>query len=130
MAVNVLNSTIAKFNTPVDVVVNAATSTVVDGSEVFTVTPTKQDYKVAITIENGAGQGALAYSVAAGEYWAGTSALTGSVVDGGREVFVLEGAKFKALAGTEAITLTPAAGKFLAAGVGGHGAKVTVVELP
>jgi hydroxymethylglutaryl-CoA reductase len=128
--VTVSNSTIAKFNTPVDVVVNAATSTTVDGTEVFTVTPSKADYKVAITVENGVGQGALGFSVAAGDYWAGTSALTGSVADGGREVFVLEGAKYKKQDGTLAITLTPAAGKFLASGAGGHAAKVTVVELP
>jgi hypothetical protein len=130
MAVTVINSTMAAFNTPVDVTVNAATSAAVDGTEVFTVTPSKADYKVAITIENGAGQGALAFSIAAGEYWAGTSALTGSVADGGREVVVLEGAKYKKQDGTEAITLTPAAGKFLASGAGGHAAKVTVVELP
>jgi hypothetical protein len=130
MAVTVTNSTIAKFNTPVDVTVNAATSTTVDGTEVFTVTPSKQDYKVAITIENGAGQGALGYSISAGDYWAGTSPLEGSVADGGREVVVLEGAKFKKQDGTEAITLTPAAGKFLAAGTGGHAAKVSVIELP
>lgn len=127
MAVTVTNSTISTFNTEVAATANAATSSVVDATEVFTITPTKADYKVAITIENGAGHGALAWSFAAGGFYAAGSAKTGSVADGAREVIVLEGAKYKALAGTIALTLTPASGKRL---LTDHAAKVVVVEMP
>lgn len=126
----VTNSTIATFNTEVVLSKTDATSTVVDGTEVFTITPTKADEKVVVMIENGAGQGALSWSVAAGDYWAAKSAKTGSVADGATEVIVLEGAKYEKQDGTISVTLTPAAGKFLASGAGGHAAKVAVIETP
>lgn len=128
MAVNTTNTDISKFNTEVTLTKNAATSTVIDETEVFTITPTKADHKTVITIENGAGHGALAWSFAAGDYWAAPkSALAGSVADGTSEVIVLEGAKYQAQAGTIALTLTPAAGKRL---LTDHAAKVAVVQLP
>lgn len=127
MSVSVTNSTITTFNTEVVLTNNPATSTVIDATEVFTITPTESDEKVVIEIKNGAGQGALAWSVAAGDYWAAGSALTGSVADGATELIVLEGAKYKAQGGTIAITLTPAAGKIL---LTNHAAAVNCIELP
>lgn len=127
MAVTVTNSTITAFNTEVAKTANAATSTTIDETEVFTITPTAPDYKVVVEIVNGAGHGALAWSIAAGDYWAATDALTGSAADGAPEVIVLEGAKYKAQAGTIAITLTPASGKRL---LTDHAAQVNVIELP
>lgn len=127
MAVSVVNSTITKFNTEVVKTNNPATSTVIDATEVFTITPTESDEKVVVEIKNGAGHGALAWSVGAGDYWAAGSALTGSVADGATEVVVLEGAKYKLQAGTIAVTLTPAAGKIL---LSNHAAAVNVIELP
>lgn len=128
MAVTVTNTDIETFNTEVAVTKNAATSTTIDQTEVFTITPTKADEKVCIIVENGAGHGALAWSVAAGDYWAAPgSALTGSVADGASETIVLEGAKYKKQAGTVLITLTPASGKIL---LTNHAAKIAVIELP
>jgi len=127
MAVNVTNSTLTTFNSEVVLTKNAATSSTIDETEVFTVTPTKADHKVVYIIENGSATNALAYSIAAGDYWAGGSAKTGSVAANSSEVIVLEGAKYKAQAGTVSITLTPASGKILSTD---HAAKVAVIELP
>ena len=127
MAVTVTNSTITTFNTEVVKSKNPATSTVIDATEVFTITPTESDEKVVVEIVNGAGHGALAWSVAAGDYWAAGSALTGSASDGATELIVLEGAKYKLQAGTVAITLTPATGKRL---LTDHASAVNVIELP
>lgn len=127
MAVTVTNSTISTFNTEVVKTNNPATSSVVDATEVFTITPTESDEKVVVEFKNGAGHGALAWSVGAGDYWAAGDALTGSVADGATEVIVLEGAKYKLQAGTVAVTLTPASGKRL---LTDHAAAVNVIELP
>lgn len=127
MAVTVSNSTITTFNTEVVKQNNPATSATIDATEVFTITPTESDEKVVVEIKNGAGHGALAYSVAAGDYWAAGSALTGSVADGATHLVVLEGAKYKLQAGTVAVTLTPASGKRL---LTDHAAAVNVIELP
>jgi hypothetical protein len=127
MAVTVSNTTLTAFNTKVELVDNAATSSVIDATEVFTITPSKADYKTVIRIKNGTGQGALAWSFAAGTFWAGGSALTGSVADGKTDVIVLEGAKYQAQAGTISLTLTPASGKRL---LTDHAAAVAVIQLP
>lgn len=126
MAVSVTNTDVVTVNTEYAVTKNAATSTVIDATEVFTITPTKGVEKVLIFIEVTAGdQGAVAYSVAAGEFWAATSALTGSVAQGTTDVITLETAKYMAQAGTIAITFTPASGKRL---LTDHALKVYVVE--
>jgi len=127
MAVSVTNTDISTFNSEVELTKNAATSTTIDETEVFTITPTAPDHKVIIMIENGSGAGALGWSVAAGDYWAAGSALTGSVADGKTEVIILEGAKYKAQAGTISITLTPASGKILKTD---HAAAIAVIQIP
>lgn len=127
MAVSVTNTSITTFNTEVELTPNAATSTTIDETEVFTITPTVADHKVLIEVVNGAGHGTLAWSVAAGDYWAAGDALTGSVADGKTELIILEGAKYKAQAGTVALTLTPASGKRL---LTDHAAEVNAIELP
>jgi hypothetical protein len=126
MAVAVTNTTLTAFNTEVELTNNAATSTVADATEVFTITPTKADYKVLIQIINGPTHGAVAWSIAAGGYWAAGSAKTGSVAQAKTELIVLEGAKYKALAGTIAITLTPASGKKL---LTDHAAAVNCIQM-
>lgn len=113
MAVTVTNTTLVAYNTSVAKTNNPATSTVADEVEVFTITPTKSDYKVMIEIVNGPTHGTISFSIAAGGYWAAGSALTGTVAQATTRLIVLEGAKYKALAGTIAITLTPASGKKL-----------------
>lgn len=107
---------------------NAATSSVIDATEVFTITPTKADHKVIIYIENvAADQGTLTYSIAAGGMWAAGSALTGSVAQGVGRCIVLEGGKYKSSGGDIAITFTPASGKRLFTD---HALRVTVFQLP
>jgi hypothetical protein len=127
MAVSAVNTTIAAENTITTVTVNAATSSVIDATEVFTLTPTKADAKVAIVIENGPTHGTITYSIAAGGFWAAGSALTGSVAQATTRVIVLEGGKYKAAAGTIAITFTPASGKRL---LTDHAMSVSVIQLP
>lgn len=128
MAVTVSNTEITEFNTEVEVTENAATSAVIDETEVFTVSPGAKDPKVVIQLANGIGHGAVAWSVAAGDYWAAPlTALTGSIAAGTIEAIVLEGAKYKNQDGTIAITLTPASGKRLATD---HAAWIASVELP
>lgn len=127
MAVAAVNSTLT-VNTIGTVTENAATSSVIDATEVFTLTPTKADHKVLIIIRNVASnQGTITYSIAAGTYWAAGAALTGSVAQGLARAIVLEGAKYKAQAGTIAITFTPASGKRL---LTDHLMVVDVIQMP
>ncbi|OUS72983.1 hypothetical protein B1748_23530 [Paenibacillus sp. MY03] len=127
MAVAVQNTTMV-LNTITTVTRNAATSSTIDQTEVFTITPTKSDEKVLIYIENvAADQGTVTYSIAAGGYWAAGAALTGSVAQGVGRAIVLEGAKYKAQAGTIAITFTPATGKRL---LTDHALRVSVIQMP
>lgn len=126
MAVSVTNSTMVT-NTITTITDNAATSSVVDTAEVFTITPTKSDQRVLIEIENGPTHGTVTYSIAAGGFWAAGSALTGSVAQDLKRGIVLEGGKYKAAAGTIAITFTPASGKRL---LTDHALKVRVIQMP
>ena len=52
MAVAVTNSEITEFNTITTLTDNPATSSVIDATEVFTITPTKDDGKVLIEIDS------------------------------------------------------------------------------
>lgn len=127
MAVSAQNTNMV-LNTITTVTRNAATSSTIDQTEVFTITPTKSDEKVLIIIENvAADQGTVNYSIAAGGFWAAGAALTGSVAQGVGRAIVLEGAKYKAQAGTIAITFTPASGKRL---LTDHALRVSVIQMP
>lgn len=127
MAVSATNSTMVE-NTITTITANAATSSVIDATEVFTITQTKSDQRVVITINNVAtNQGTITYSIAAGAYWAGSAALTGSVAQGVSRGIVLEGAKYKSATGTVVITFTPASGKRL---LTDHALTVQVIQLP
>lgn len=127
MAVSATNSTMIE-NTITTITANAATSSVVDATEVFTITPTKGDDKVVIVINNAAtDQGTITYSIAAGGFWGAGVALTGSVAQGLSRGIVLESYRYKAEAGTIAITFTPASGKRL---LTDHLLNVKVIQLP
>jgi hypothetical protein len=126
MTVTVTNTTLTAFNTEVVLTNNPATSTVADATQVFNITPTKADYKVLIEIVNGPTHGAVAWSIAAGDYWAAGSTKTGSVAQATTEVIMLEGAKYKTQAGVIAITLTPASGKRL---LTDHAAAVNCIQI-
>jgi hypothetical protein len=127
MAVAVTNTNVATYNTITSVTANAATSSVINETEVFTITPTRADNKVAIVITNGPTHGTLTYSIAAGGAWAAGSALTGSVAQSTTRTILLEGGKYKSASGTYVVTFTPASGKRL---LTDHALSVEVIELP
>ena len=126
MAVTVTNSQMIE-NTITTLTENPATSSVIDATEVFTITPTKSDQRVIIEIDNGPTHGTITYSIAAGAHWAGSAVLTGSVLQEVKRGIVLEGARYKSATGTIVITFTPATGKRL---LTDHALKVRVIQLP
>lgn len=113
MAVTVTNSTIAAINTAQELTNNAATSSTIDETEVFTITLTRADAKAVLIIDNPASQGTVTYSIAAGTYWAAGAAKTGSVAQAKSSVIQLEGAKYMNEDREIKITFTPATGKRL-----------------
>ena len=127
MSVAVTNTTLSAYDTEQAVTANAATSSVVNAVEVFTVTPTKAGHKVSILMTNAAGHGAFTWSLPVGSLWASDSAtaLTGSIAAGATEVIQLASGKHLSAAGTYAITLTPATGKRL---LTDHAAVMKVLE--
>lgn len=127
MAVTVTNTTLTEFDTETTLTANAATSSVIDAVEVFTVTPTAPTQKVSILFTNGAGHGAVTYSIPVGAGWAGdtATAFTGSIAAGATEVVQLESGKHKNADGKYLITLTPASGKRL---LTDHAAVMEVLE--
>ena len=127
MAVAVTNTTILLYNTITTLTASAATFSVVDATEVFTFTPTKKDSSVLLIMDNGPTHGTVTYSIAAGDFWAAQSALTGSVLQDVKRGILLESAKYKQDDGTYAITFTPASGKRL---LTDHAFKVYYVEIP
>lgn len=126
MTVAAVNTTLV-VNVPTLATDNVPTADTADLAEVFNITPSKAEYKVAIEIEVGPTNGAVAYSIAAGGYWASLSPLTGSVAQATKRVIVLEGAKYKSATGVIAITFTPASTKRL---LTDHALKVRVIQLP
>jgi len=127
MAVACTNTTIAKYNTEYTMTFNAATSSVVDATEVFTVTPTVAGSRIAIAIKVGITHGAVAYSIAKGGQWGSVAAVTGSVAQAATEIIVFDDAKIMSTSGTYVITLTPASGKRL---LTDHAATMQVIEMP
>jgi hypothetical protein len=115
MAVTVTNVDITDYDTEVTVTANAATSSVIDEVEVFTVTPTKSGNHVAILFTNATGHGAYTWSVPVGALWASdtATALTGSIAAAATEVIQLASGKHLNSDGKYLITLTPASGKRL-----------------
>lgn len=127
MSVAVTNTNITDYDTETTVTANAATSSVIDTAEAFTVTPTKSGNHVAILMTNAAGHGAYTWSLPVGALWASdtATALTGSIAAGATEVIQLASGKHLSAAGTYVITLTPASGKRL---LTDHAAVMEVLE--
>jgi hypothetical protein len=114
MAVTVTNSLISALNTEQTFTANAATSTTINETEVFTITPTNKDHKMAIFFSNGSGHGAVTYSIAKGAgVFQAPAAKTGSIAAGAIEVIQIESGKYLSSSGTIVITMTPATGKRL-----------------
>lgn len=126
MAVTVTNSTLTAFNTITTVTKNSATADVDSTAEVFTITPTKADYKIAIIIggTGAAADGDISFSFAAGDCWDG-QAVTGTVTKNTEKFIEVEGGKVLQNDGTIALTLTPAATDKL---LTDHAAYVKVIE--
>lgn len=127
MATAVANVSLAK-NAVTVLTTTAAAADTIDLAEVFTITPTKSDARFMIVVNNASGaNGAVALSLAAGEFWAKpAAALTGSVAQGVRSAIVVESAKYMKKDGTLALTVTPASGKKLKTD---HTLVVSVVQL-
>lgn len=127
MAVAVTNTLIAALNADQTLTSNAATSSVIDATEVFTITPTGKDSKTLIGFVCGAGHGAITYSIAAGAgVFKAAAAKTGSVAAGATEVMEIETGRYASSTGTIVVTLTPASGKRLATD---HASAMWVAEL-
>jgi len=110
MAVAVTSSKITAFNTVTAVTANAATADTDALAEVFTITPSRPDYKGVLVIggTGSAADGNITMSVAAGDLWA-SGAVTGTITKNTVKMIELEGGKVKQDDGTILVTLTPAA---------------------
>ena len=127
MAVAVTNTKLTALNADQTLTANAATSTTIDQTEVFTITPTGKPNKTAIILANGAGHGAYTYSIAAGaNVFKAGAAKTGSIAAGASEVIQLDLGRYTTATGTVLVTLTPASGKRL---LSDHAASMSVIEL-
>lgn len=92
----------------------AATATGANTAEVFDIAPTKRDGKLLIIIDNVAtDQGSVTWSLAAGDFWASTVALTGTIAQGKKYALEVESAKYLQSDGKMNLTITPATGKIL-----------------
>lgn len=110
----VTNTAMTNLNVGYPATANVATTSVIDEAQIFVVTPTKRDDKTLLRITVGATHGAVAFSIAAGEFWMGVSPQTGSVAQATSEAIEIESAKYMKADGTIVITFTPASGKRLA----------------
>lgn len=113
MAVTVTNNVVTALNTNKAITVNAATSTVVGGPEVFTLTPTKSSGKLALLFVEGstAATGKCSYSIAAGDIGFASKAITGTfgstAAAGSLDVLQIDTAHVLQSDGTIAITVSP-----------------------
>lgn len=112
MAVTVTNNTVTALNANQAITVNAATSAVVGGAEVFTLTPTRPGTKTLFVFEEAstAATGKCSYSIAAGDLWAG-KAITGTfgstAAAGSVDVLEVDSARVLQDDGTISITVSP-----------------------
>lgn len=126
MAVTITNSLVTELNQEQTLTMNAATSSVINETEVFTYTPTGKDSKIIIGIQVATGHGAVAYSIANGVGVFAKGAETGSVAAASTEFLQPETGRFMSATGTILITFTPASGKRL---LTDHALNVWVIEL-
>jgi hypothetical protein len=127
MAVAVTNSPIVKFDTEIVVTSNAATSTVADATEAFTITPTRKGSKVLIRMNIADSNGAVAFSVAVGSHFGANVVKTGSIAENTTEAMILNSGRFLNASGAYVITFTPASGKKL---LTDHALVMEVIEMP
>jgi hypothetical protein len=112
MAVTMTDNIVEKLNIPNAITVNAATSTVAGGTEVFTLTPSRSGGKMALFFETNstAARKKCGFSIADGDLWAGNS-ITGSFgsTEAGStfDVLQIDTARVLQDNGTIAITVSP-----------------------
>lgn len=111
--VTVTNTSLSALNIGYPVTANAATEDTIDAAQKFILTPNKGDEKTLIRISVGPTNGAVAFSIAAGDFWMAVAAKTGSVAQATAEVIEIESAKHMKSDGTIEVTFTPASGKKL-----------------
>jgi len=104
-----------------------STSTVINATETFAITPNRAANKLVVIINVGPTHGAVAFSVAAGTHFGAGNDYTGSVAQDTSEAFVLDTAKFLNADGKIIITATPATGKKLYTD---HAMSASLISLP
>jgi len=100
----------ASLNTAVTATGTLATADTADLAEIFDITATKANGKVAIIINNTAAAGTVTFSLAAGTQWAAGTALTGSVLQSTSKIIQVDTAKYVGASGIMSLTVTPASG--------------------
>ncbi len=125
--ITITPATVTNFTDHADAAAAAATSTVVDATEVFEVSITGKPSKVALIFSNANGHGSYTYSIAAGDFAFSGAAVTGSVAQNKpNSVRQIETGKVQDDDGKILITLTPASGKRL---LSDHAATIRAVNL-
>jgi hypothetical protein len=125
MAVSITNTTITALNAVKAKTFNAATSTVTNGTEVFTLTPTKSGGKLLLEFAN-TSTSAYTFSIPASTAFTAGAIVSGTVAASGTTAMQFDTMKVMTSAGTIPITLTPSTGLAL---VAGHAATVAAHEL-
>ena len=107
---------------------DAATSSVIDEVEVFTITPSKAVDKMVIEVKVANTHGTVVCSLGAGgQYWASKAKAFNAVQNKTSIFHISDVARFLTTASKILLTLTPASGKRL---LTDHAATVAVIELP
>lgn len=124
--VTVTVNKITALNTITAVTASPATADTADLAQLFILTPTSPNEKLVIQCSVADTNGAVALSVAAGDFWnAPASALSLSVAQNTTKTFTLDSSKYLQNDGTYQITATPASGKKLKTD---HAFTMTVIE--
>jgi hypothetical protein len=102
-----------ELNTATEYTTTAATADTANLAEVFDLDMPK-DGRCIVIINNVSGvNGTVTWSLAAGDFWASTAALTGSIAQGKSYILQVDSARFKQSDGKMNLTITPASGKKL-----------------
>lgn len=108
----VTNLTMA-LNTAKDYTTTAAVADTANLAEIFDLDIPKDGMTIIFINNVSALNGTVTFSLAAGDMWGATVALTGSVEQGKSTALQVDSARFKKSTGLMALTVTPASGKKL-----------------
>ena len=123
----------AERDTGVVVADIALINTVVSVANTLTIIPTRPGRKIVLIIAEVSSAGALAVTVAAGNYWYAKALGAVAVASGTKKVFCFTPARYqtstglKATSGNIVVTITPAEGKRLSTD---HGATFMCFQMP